>query len=1163
MDFTHLHVHTEYSLLDSSNKVGEYVARVKELGMDSAAITDHGVMYGAAEFYKECMAQGIRPILGCEIYVAPGSRFDKEKNGENDKYYHLVLLAETNEGYKNLMEIVTIGFLEGYYYKPRVDKEVLSRYSKGIIALSACLGGEVQRALSREKYEEAKEAALSYENIFGKGNFFLELQDHGLAKQAMVNQGLMRLSGDTGIELVVTNDIHYTYAQDASAHDTLLCIQTQKKLADENRMRYPGGQYYVKSPKEMYELFPYAREAVANTQKIANRCHVELEFGVTKLPRFDVPSPYTAYEYLKKLCKEGFAVKYARLTGEQKEAAAKRMDYEIETIHSMGYVEYFLIVRDFIRYAKDSGILVGPGRGSAAGSVVSYCLDITTIDPLPYNLLFERFLNPERVTMPDIDVDFDAARRQEVIDYVVRKYGHECVTQIITFGTLAARGVIRDVGRVMDLPYAFVDSIAKMIPMELKITIDKALDKNADLKAAYDEDPQVKELIDRARRLEGLPRHSSVHAGGVVICDRPAVEYVPLAKGADGAVTTQFTKDTLEEMGLLKMDFLGIRTLSVIRSTLDQIRAQRPDFDWDALTYDDPKVYELIGQGATDGVFQLEQTGMKNFMMELQPRTLEDVVAGISLYRPGPMAFIPQYIRSKNDPSSVVYDCPQLEPILKETYGCIVYQEQVMRIVRELAGYSLGRSDLIRRAMAKKDPAKMKKERQAFVYGIEQENVPGCIKNGVDEKTANKIFDEMMDFAEYAFNKSHAVVYSVVAYQTAWLKCYYPKEYMSALMTSVMDQTAKVAEYVYTCRRMGIPVLSPDVNSGYSGFTVDGDGIRYGLSAVKGVGMALTDAIVKERKENGLFTGLENMISRMADKKVLNKRAIESLIKAGAMDCLGGTRKQLMSVHIQLVDQVSYERKHMVSGQMSLFDMGEDQEEMRQSFVEKLPPVGEYPKEERLVFEKEMTGIYISGHPLEQYEDLWRRLSTATALDFQPEEEEQAGMDAKDGRAAVIGGMVTDMRMIYTKKNQQMAFVTLEDLLGSVEVVVFPRVYEKYKPLLVPEAKLFAAGKISTEEGSASKLLADRFVPFDVKERQLWIRFDTKQDYAQNEQILQGYMADSKGETDVYIYCEKEKAIRRLPHSRRVSVTPELLGRLRNHYGQDRVRVVEKEVEKL
>lgn len=1163
MDFTHLHVHTEYSLLDSSNKVGEYVARVKELGMDSAAITDHGVMYGAAEFYKECMAQGIRPILGCEIYVAPGSRFDKEKNGENDKYYHLVLLAETNEGYKNLMEIVTIGFLEGYYYKPRVDKEVLSRYSKGIIALSACLGGEVQRALSREKYEEAKEAALSYENIFGKGNFFLELQDHGLAKQAMVNQGLMRLSGDTGIELVVTNDIHYTYAQDASAHDTLLCIQTQKKLADENRMRYPGGQYYVKSPKEMYELFPYAREAVANTQKIANRCHVELEFGVTKLPRFDVPSPYTAYEYLKKLCKEGFAAKYARLTGEQKEAAAKRMDYEIETIHSMGYVEYFLIVRDFIRYAKDSGILVGPGRGSAAGSVVSYCLDITTIDPLPYNLLFERFLNPERVTMPDIDVDFDAARRQEVIDYVVRKYGHECVTQIITFGTLAARGVIRDVGRVMDLPYAFVDSIAKMIPMELKITIDKALDKNADLKAAYDEDPQVKELIDRARRLEGLPRHSSVHAGGVVICDRPAVEYVPLAKGADGAVTTQFTKDTLEEMGLLKMDFLGIRTLSVIRSTLDQIRAQRPDFNWDALTYDDPKVYELIGQGATDGVFQLEQTGMKNFMMELQPRTLEDVVAGISLYRPGPMAFIPQYIRSKNDPSSVVYDCPQLEPILKETYGCIVYQEQVMRIVRELAGYSLGRSDLIRRAMAKKDPAKMKKERQAFVYGIEQENVPGCIKNGVDEKTANKIFDEMMDFAEYAFNKSHAVVYSVVAYQTAWLKCYYPKEYMSALMTSVMDQTAKVAEYVYTCRRMGIPVLSPDVNSGYSGFTVDGDGIRYGLSAVKGVGMALTDAIVKERKENGLFTGLENMISRMADKKVLNKRAIESLIKAGAMDCLGGTRKQLMSVHIQLVDQVSYERKHMVTGQMSLFDMGEDREELRRSFVEKLPPVGEYPKEERLAFEKEMTGIYISGHPLEQYEDLWRRLSTATALDFQPEEEEQAGMESKDGRAAVIGGMVTDMRMIYTKKNQQMAFVTLEDLLGSVEVVVFPRVYEKYKSLLVPEAKLFAAGKISTEEGSASKLLADRFVSFDVKERQLWIRFDTKQDYAQNEQILQGYMADSKGEADVYIYCEKEKAIRRLPHSRRVDVTPELLGRLRNHYGQDRVRVVEKEVEKL
>lgn len=1168
MEFTHLHVHTEYSLLDSSNKIREYVARVKELGMRSAAITDHGVMYGVAEFYKECRAQGISPILGCEIYVAPGSRFDKEKSNGQDKYYHLVLLAETQEGYQNLMRIVSIGFTEGYYYKPRVDKETLRRYSKGLIALSACLGGEVQRALGRQQYEQAREAALSYDDIFGKGNFFLELQDHGLAKQAMVNQELLRLSADTGIELVVTNDIHYTYAEDATAHDTLLCIQTQRKLAEEDRMRYPGGQYFVKSPKEMYDLFPYAAEAVANTQRIADRCRVELEFGVTKLPRFAVPEGYTAYSYLQKLCADGFEEKYAGLSDQEREVAGERLTYEMETIHGMGYVEYFLIVRDFIKYAKDNGILVGPGRGSAAGSVVSYCLDITTIDPLRYNLLFERFLNPERVTMPDIDVDFDARRRQEVIDYVVRKYGHDCVTQIITFGTMAARGVIRDVGRVMDLPYAFVDNIAKMIPMELKITIDKALEKNADLRRKYEENEEVRALIDSAKRLEGLPRHSSVHAGGVVICDRPAVEYVPLAKGADGAVTTQFTKDTLEEMGLLKMDFLGIRTLTVIRGALEQIRQKEPDFDWDGLDYRDPNVFELIGQGSTDGVFQLEQSGMKSFMMELKPQDLEDVVAGISLYRPGPMAFIPQYIRNKNDHTKIVYDCPQLEPILRETYGCIVYQEQVMRIVRELAGYSYGRSDLIRRAMAKKDPEKMKKERKAFVYGIEAEQVPGCIHNGVDEKTANKIFDEMMDFAEYAFNKSHAVVYSVVAYQTAFLKYYYPKEYMSSLMTSVMDQTSKVAEYVYSCRRMGIAILPPDINKGYGAFTVEQDGIRYGLCAIKGVGTAVIDAIVKERDSRGAFTSLENLVSRMADTKLLNKRVLESLIRSGAAEGLGGTRKQLLAVYVQLIERTNYDRRHMVSGQISLFDLGTQSETQAPIFEQKLPNVGEFPKKELLAQEKEMLGVYVSGHPMEEYEERWKKMTTATALDFRAAQEEETVGDPKEGKRVVIGGMMTDKRVIFVKDNRQMAFVTLEDLLGSVEVIVFPRQYEQYKYMLDADAqdgdvKLFVRGRISTEDGKESKLIAEQILPFDLKQKQLWLQFPSIDDYVANEAIVRGYMADAAGKDDVFVYCVREKAVKQLPRSMRVAITPELVGRLRNHYGQDRVKVVEKDIENM
>ena len=860
MAFTHLHVHTEYSLLDGSNKIKEYVARVKELGMNSAAITDHGVMYGVIDFYKEAKAQGINPILGCEVYVAPNSRFDRETVHGEDRYYHLVLLAENNTGYSNLMKIVSKGFVDGYYYKPRVDMEVLEQYHEGIIALSACLAGEVPRAITRGNYEEAKEIALKYQKCFGKENYFLELQDHGIPEQQNVNQHLLRMSQELGIELVATNDIHYTYAEDAEPHDILLCIQTGKKLADEDRMRYEGGQYYVKSEQEMAELFPYARQALENTQKIADRCHVEIEFGVTKLPHFEVPEGYDSWSYLNKLCFDGLKERYPQNHTELEE----RLNYELGVIKEMGYVDYFLIVWDFIHYAREHDISVGPGRGSAAGSLVSYTTGITNIDPIKYNLLFERFLNPERVSMPDIDIDFCYERRQEVIDYVVRKYGEDCVTQIVTFGTLAARGVIRDVGRVMDLPYAYVDGIAKQIPMELGITIEKALKMNPELRTMYENDESVKTLIDMSKRLEGLPRHTSMHAAGVVISQKSMDEYVPLSRASDGTITTQFTMTTIEELGLLKMDFLGLRTLTVIQNAVRMAqKSSGKQINIDEIDYQDKGVLELIGSGKTEGIFQLESAGMKNFMKELKPQSLEDIIAGISLYRPGPMDFIPAYIKGKNHPEEVTYDCPQLEPILAPTYGCIVYQEQVMQIVRDLAGYTLGRSDLVRRAMSKKKGSVMEQERKNFVYGNEEEGVPGCIANGIDEKIANKIYDEMMDFAKYAFNKSHAAAYAVVAYQTAWLKYYYPVEFMASLMTSVMDNSTKVSEYTLTCRKMNIEILPPDINEGEGGFSVAGNAIRYGLSAIKGVGRPVIETIIAEREANGAFSNLEDFCSRL------------------------------------------------------------------------------------------------------------------------------------------------------------------------------------------------------------------------------------------------------------------------------------------------------------
>ena len=1092
MAFTHLHVHTEYSLLDGSNKIKEYVKRVKELGMDSAAITDHGVMYGVIEFYKEAKAAGINPIMGCEVYVAPNSRFDKELTGGEDRYYHLVLLAENNTGYANLMKIVSRGFTEGYYYKPRVDMEVLREFHEGIIALSACLAGEVQRYIVKGLVDEAKKAALKYESCFGKGNYFLEMQDHGIPEQKTVNAALLKISRELDIPLVVTNDVHYTYAEDEKSHDVLLCIQTGKKLADEDRMRYVGGQYYVKSEEEMKGLFPYAWEAVENTQRIADRCHVEIEFGVTKLPHFEVPEGYDSWTYLNKLCYDGLYERYgvSRMPGQEgvgetkgaipegasRESLIERLEYELNVIRTMGYVDYFLIVWDFINYAKMNDIMVGPGRGSAAGSIVSYCLRITDIDPIKYNLLFERFLNPERVSMPDIDIDFCFERRQEVIDYVGRKYGADKVVQIVTFGTMAAKGVIRDVGRVMDLPYAYVDSIAKMVPNELNITIDRALSVNPEFRKMYETDEQVKSLVDMSKRLEGLPRHTSMHAAGVVICSRPAEEFVPLSRGSDGSITTQFTMTTIEELGLLKMDFLGLRTLTVIQNAVQFVeKNQGVRLDMEYIDYDDKAVLASIGTGRTDGVFQLESGGMKNFMKELKPQSLEDIIAGISLYRPGPMDFIPKYIKGKNNHQDITYSCPQLEPILASTYGCIVYQEQVMQIVRDLGGYTLGRSDLVRRAMSKKKHSVMEKERANFVYGNAEEGVPGCISKGIDEKIANQIFDEMMDFANYAFNKSHAACYAVVTMQTAWLKYYYPVEFMAALLTSVIDSPGKVSEYILASRNMGIKILPPDINQGEAGFSVDGRNIRYALTAIKGVGRPVIEAIVEERRQRGPYTNLKDFITRVADRDV-NKRAIENFIKAGAMDSLGGTRKQCMSVYVQILDRIVKDKKNNLAGQLTLFDIAA--EEDKEDYDIRMPDVGEYSKEMMFAFEKEVLGIYVSGHPLEEYQELLQKYATFRSSDFSLDED--TGQAAVTDKApAVIGGMIAEKTIKYTRNNQVMAFISLEDLVGSVEVVVFPRDYEQYSALLTEDAKLFIRGRVSVEEDKDAKLICEQIVSFE------------------------------------------------------------------------------------
>ena len=1175
MSFTHLHVHTEYSLLDGSSKIKEITKRAAELGMDSLAITDHGVMYGVIDFYKAAKEAGIKPVLGCEVYVAPGSRFDKEAGTGEDKYNHLVLLAENNTGYQNLMKIVSRGFTEGFYYKPRVDKELLREFHEGIIATSACLAGEVQRYLARGMYEEAKRVALSYQDIFGKDNFFLELQDHGIAEQHYVNPQLLRMSEETGIELICTNDVHYTYADDADAHDILLCIQTGKKVTDENRMRYTGGQYYLKSPEEMAELFKYAPQAVANTEKIAERCNVEIEFGVTKLPKFAVPQGYTSWTYLNYLCYEGLKKRYpdqaadisvdefVRLANEEavedrKDVVIKiaedtnnifqRLAYELSVIYSMGYVDYFLIVWDYINFAKRHDIPVGPGRGSAAGSIVSYCLEITDLDPIKYSLIFERFLNPERVSMPDIDVDFCYERRQEVIDYVVEKYGKDCVSQIVTFGTMAARAVIKDVGRVLDLPYAMVDNIAKMVPREIGITIDKALAENPDLKSEYENNEVVKDLIDKSKRLEGLPRHASMHAAGVLICGKPVEDYVPLSTGSDGAVVAQFVMTTLEELGLLKMDFLGLRTLTVIKDAENLIKKYNKDFSIHDIDYSDKGVFDAISTGKCDGIFQLESAGMKSFMKELKPRSLEDLIAGISLYRPGPMDFIPQYIKGKNNQDSVTYACPQLEAILKPTYGCIVYQEQVMQIVRDLAGYSWGRSDLVRRAMSKKKAYVMEQERKNFIYGNPDEGVKGCVNNGIDEKVAGKIYDDMIDFAKYAFNKSHAACYAVVSFQTAYLKTYYPVEFMAALMTSVIDNTSKVAGYIYACKQMNIGILPPDVNESQMEFTVENGKIRFAMAAIKSLGRPTIQVILKERGENGSFISMQDFVTRMSH--ALNRRAIENFVKAGAFDTFGHTRKSMMIVSESMLDSAIKHNKDSMSGQMSLFDFAA--EEDKKAFEIRIPDVAEYTKEELLGYEKEILGVYVSGHPLDEYTGMVNKYITNVSSDFEVDDE-LGETKARDGAIATIGGLITEKTIKTTKKGQLMAFLTVEDVVGTVEVVVFPNSFTANRVVIDHAEKVFVTGKVQANVDENAKLICDKVVDFASIPRKLWIRFASLSDYEDKKDELYGILYNSDGKDTVVIYCTKENKRLTLPASRTIRVDSELIQKLQAMYGEKNV----------
>ena len=1083
-EFAHLHVHTEYSLLDGFSRVKKLIKRTKELGMKSVAITDHGNMFGVIDFYKEAKKAGIKPVIGCELYTAQRSLKDKDPNFDK-RYGHLILLAENMTGYQNLIKLVSISYVDGFYYKPRVDIEALREHSEGIICLSACLAGDVSNALMNRNYEKAKEIALTYNEIFGQGNFFLELQDHNLPEQKEVNASLVKLSKELNIPLVATNDVHYVDKEDSKAHDVLLCIQMGKTLNDPARMRFGTQEFYLKSREEMEELFPYALEALDNTEKIAQRCNVEFDFNTIHLPNYEVPEGYTTSSYLEELCYKGLHERYENPSQE----IIDRLEYELGVINKMGYVEYFLITWDFINFAKENGIMVGPGRGSAAGSIVAYTLKITDIDPIKYNLLFERFLNPERISMPDIDIDFCYERREEVIDYVKRKYGADHVAQIITFGTMGAKLAIRDVGRVLDIPYNKVDKIAKEIPNALGMTIDKALETNPNLKAMYEQDQETKTIINISKELEGMLRHASTHAAGVVISKNPIDEYVPLYKHQD-AISTQFTMTTLEELGLLKMDFLGLRTLTVIRDALDLIEKNHGvKIDFSKMDYDDPKVFELLSTGNTLGVFQMESAGMRSFMKQLKPSNFEDIVAGISLYRPGPMDSIPTYLEYKHNPEKITYMHEKLKPTMEVTYGCLIYQEQVMEVVRELGGYSYGRSDLVRRAMGKKKMDVMEEERQYFIHGKTDENgnveIAGCVRNGVDEQTANKIFDDMIDFAKYAFNKSHAAAYGVIAYETAYLKAYYPVEFMAALITSVMGNTDKVVEYIRECNALNIKVLKPDINKSFAKFSVEDNNIRFGLAAVKNVGVNIINNIVIERETNGTFTDFMNLIKRL-DSKDINKRVIESLIKCGGFDGMGYNRASLMMGYEKVLESVSLERKKNVKGQISLFDgfdgFGQTEEiDKFENEITSIPNIQEFEEREKLALEKEVLGMYVSGHPLSEYE---KELETRTSINTKKLNELKEDLDkylSMDQQNAIIGGMISNKRIQTTKRNEIMAFLEIEDLYGTMEVIVFPRTLQQYNTIVNEENIVYIKGRLSIQEEENAKIIAQEIKDINDK----------------------------------------------------------------------------------
>ena len=1128
-EFVHLHIHSEFSLLDGANRIKDLPVRAKELGMKAMAITDHGVMYGAIDFYKACKKEGIKPIIGCEVYVAPRRRFDKEP-GIDNHYNHLILLAKNNQGYKNLSKLVSLGFTEGYYYKPRIDLEILEKYHEGLICLSACLAGSVNQALLNGQNEKAEEIALWHKKVFGE-DYYIEIQNNGIKEQVLANQKLIQLARKLDIPLVATNDAHYLKREDAYNHEILLCIQTGKRMSDEDRMKFDTEELYVKSPEEMSEYFSAFPEAIENTVKIADKCNVEFEFGHTILPNYDVPPKYpTHYDFLKKLCDDGLKKRYGENPSQE---ILDRAEYEIGIIKKMGYVDYYLIVWDFIHYAKSNGIPVGPGRGSGAGSILAYAIEITDIDPMKYGLLFERFLNPERISMPDFDVDFSDVDRQKVIDYVSEKYGHDHVSQIITFGTMAAKMVIRDVARVLDFPYAEADKLAKMIPTEIHITIPKALEQNKELKDLYDNDEQIHKLLDIAMALEGMPRQASTHACGVVITKDPVDTYVPLYV-RDNQISTQYIMTTLEELGLLKMDFLGLRTLTVIKDTINLVKQNRRiDVEFDQ-EMSDPKVYKLWQDGSTSGIFQFESQGMTNFMKELKPDCLEDLIAGVSLYRPGPMDQIPRYIRGKQNPGHNEYTHPSLEPILNVTYGCMVYQEQVMQIVRDLAGYSLGRADLVRRAMGKKKLDVMAKEREVFINGQIDENgnieVPGCVRNGIDAESANKIFDEMAEFAKYAFNKSHAACYAVVAYRTAYLKAYYPAEFMASMLNSFLGNLDKVPEYIDECKKMGIEILKPDINMSYSKFTVENGKIRFGLGSIKNVGLQPVDNIIKERTENGKFTGFADFCERMAGESV-NKKCIESLIKAGTFSEFPETRATLIASFEGIIDAIQSHNKKGMNGQVSMFDLGSLNEEtnldeIKYNFIER----HELNEKEMLSLEKEMLGIYVSGHPLEKIREQIIEKTNISSADMRKIDEQNMAEEVTekiqfhDGQTVKIAGVITSVKKKYTKNNKIMAFVNIEDLYGSAEIIVFEPTYLKAQDVLVEENIVMITGRLSIREDDSTKIVAQEIKNFGEEESKVFI-IDITNTTEEQKEKLRGAIKFFNGEQNnicVMVKVEEE-----------------------------------------